>query len=72
MLIIVQMYNTRVDCYPDCRVLRLDTKAQATRRTDTTELLGECEIESKLEEGKKKKSKLINTQIQLTLLANNS
>lgn len=52
MLIIVQMYNTLgLTIVPTAGSLRLDTKAQATRRTDTTELLGGCELESK--QGKK-------------------
>lgn len=48
MLIIDQMYsNTLGLTVIDCRVLRLDTKAQATR-TGTTEVLDECERESEL------------------------
>lgn len=68
-MLIVQMYDNTlgVDLHPDCRVLRLDTKAQATQnRYNRT--VGECEIESELG----KVSKLITHKIQLTLLAINS
>lgn len=69
MLIIDQMYsNTLGLTVIDCRVLRLDTKAQATRRTGTTEVLDECERESIMG----RVSKLITHKIQLTLLAVNS
>lgn len=69
MLIIVQMYDNTLGLtfYPDCRVLRLDTKAQATQNGYNI-TVGECEIESELGEV----SKLITHKIQLTLLAINS
>lgn len=55
-----------VDLYSDWRVLRLDTKAQATQnRYNRT--VGECEIESELGEV----SKPIIHEIQITLLAIN-
>lgn len=59
--------HTGVDLYPDCRVLRLDTKAQATQN-GYNRTVGECEIDSELGNV----SKLITHKIQLTLLAINS
>lgn len=43
------MYDNTLgfDLYPDCRVLRLDTKAQATQN-GYNRTVGECEIESEL------------------------